>query len=225
MNECDCIRADFSGYLDGAVSGAAMQKIASHLEGCAECASEFSDWQNAQRMLNSLGFAKAPEDLGLRLRIALSQESTRTRQEMLSRWRMRWQNTVRPLVLQASAGLASTILLLGSVSLLIGMFAAPQPLSARDHSADTIFGPRFLYTSVSPVNAIGNSDDPVVVEAYVNGEGRVYDFRVVSGAITPDTRSELESALLFSVFAPATTFGQPVRGTVLLSFSGVSVRG
>ena len=225
MNECDRIRSEFSGYLDGAIPGAAMQIIAEHLEKCSGCSAEFAEWRNAQSLASSLGPAKAPADLGLRLRVALSREAAHTPQASLARWRVRWQNTVRPLVLQASAGLASTILLMGSVALLIGMFASPEPLLARDQPLGMASDPRFLYTSIAPAEAIGDQGNPIVVEAYVNGSGRVYDYKIVSGAIDVKTRSQLESALLFSVFAPARVFGQPVRGTVVLSFSGVSVHG
>jgi hypothetical protein len=225
MNECSRIRGEFSSYLDGAVSGAAMQKITAHLEKCVSCADDFSGWQNAQLLLSSIGPAKAPEDLGLRLRVCLSQEAAQKQEERFARWRVRWQNSLRPLLLQASAGLASTILLVGSVSLLIGMFASPEPLSARDQPFGSVSNPRFLYMSVEPEEAIGDRDNPVVVEAFIDGEGRVYDYKIVSGTTDTKTRSALASALLFSVFAPATTYGQPVRGVVLLSFSGVSVRG
>ena len=110
MNQCTHVRKQFSGYLDGAVTGAAMHEIALHLEGCSSCAAEFAEWRNAQSLLSSIGPAKAPPNLGLRLRVALSQESANTAQEKLSRGRIRWHNTFRPLVLQATAGLASTIL-------------------------------------------------------------------------------------------------------------------
>ena len=53
----------------------------------------------------------------------------------------------------------------------------------------------------------------------------MYDYKIISGNADSKTRSQLEDALMFSVFAPAQVFGQPVRGTVLLSFSGVSVPG
>jgi hypothetical protein len=85
--------------------------------------------------------------------------------------------------------------------------------------------PRFLYSSLEPAGAVGDRNNPIVVQAFVNGEGRVYDYKIVSGSSDIKTRSQLENALLFSVFAPAQVFGQPVRGTVVLSFSGVSVRG
>jgi hypothetical protein len=77
----------------------------------------------------------------------------------------------------------------------------------------------------------GNSDQisevpgSVVVEAYINGEGKVYDYRIVSGPTDAATRSEVENLLLYSVFEPARFFGQPVRGLAVLSFAGVSVRG
>lgn len=225
MNECGRIQREFSGYLDGAVSGIAMQNIALHLEQCSTCAAEFTEWRNAQWMLSSLGAAKAPEDLALRLRVALSRESIRTPRESLTRWRVRWQNSIRPLVLQASAGLASTILLIGSVSLLIGMFASPEPVSARDEPLGMASDPHFLYSSFEPSAAIGDRNNPVIVEAFVDGQGRVYDYKIISGPTDSATRSQLVNALLFTVFAPARTFGQPVRGTAILSFSGVSVRG
>jgi hypothetical protein len=66
---------------------------------------------------------------------------------------------------------------------------------------------------------------PIVVEAYVNRQGQVYDFRIVSGPADAATRSQVESLLLFSRFEPARIFGQPVRGLAVLSFSGVNVRG
>ena len=66
---------------------------------------------------------------------------------------------------------------------------------------------------------------PVVVEAYINGRGEVYDYRIVSGPVDDTTRSQVVNLLLWSHFAPARFFGQPVRGLAVLSFSGVSVRG
>jgi anti-sigma factor RsiW len=225
VNECGFVRSQFSSYLDGAVTGAEMLSIAVHLGECSSCAIEFDDWRNAQSMLASLGPAKAPEDLALRLRVALSHQTVNSRQENLDRWRVRWQNTLRPLILQASAGLASTILLLGTVALLVGMFATPEPLAARDEPLGMASSPHFLYSALEPNEAIGDRDNPVIVEAFVDGSGRVYDYKIVSGASDARTRSQLEDALLFSVFAPARAFGEPVRGVVVLSFSGVSVRG
>jgi anti-sigma factor RsiW len=202
-----------------------MHEIAGHLEVCTGCAAEFAEWRNAQSLISSIGPAKAPPNLGLRLRVALSQQAANTAQEKLARSQVRWQNTLRPLIWQITAGFASTVALLGSVALLIGMFASPEPLLARDEPLGMASSPRFLYSSLEPAEDVVDGNNPLVVQAFVNGEGRVYDYKIVSGDADTKTRSQLEDTLLFSVFAPAQVFGQPVRGTVLLSFSGVSVRG
>lgn len=226
MNACGSIRAQFSSYLDGMTTGKIMQQIAAHLQVCGECSKEFGEWRHTQSLLSQLGPAKAPTDLALRLRVAISQERAKTPKHDLARLQMAWENTVAPLLLQASAGFASTILLLGTVALLVGMFATPEPVEARDEPLGMASAPRFLYTASQDMNArLGERDNPVVVEAYVNGAGRVYDFHIVSGPGDTVTRSELENLLLFSVFEPARVFGQPVRGVVVLSFAGVDVRG
>ena len=225
MNQCAQYREQFSAYLDGDMSGAAMQGIAAHLQACARCTVEFAEWRNAQALVTSLGPAKAPANLALRLRVALSQQAANTAEERLARGRIRWQNTFSPLLWKATAGLASTVALLGAVALLIGMFASPEPLLARDEPLGNATSPRFLYASLEPAGGVGDRDNPVVVEAFVNGAGKVYDYTIVSGNADVKTRSQVEDMLLYSVFAPAQVFGQPVRGTVVLSFSGVSVHG
>jgi anti-sigma factor RsiW len=201
-----------------------MHEIAAHLEVCSGCSGEFAQWRNAQSLVSSIGPAKAPENLGLRLRVALSQQMANTTEEKLARERVRWQNTMLPLMWRVSAGFASTVAMLGGVALLIGMFA-PEPLLARDEPLGNASSPRFLYTSPEPAEGVVDGNNPVVVQAFVNGEGRVYDYKIISGNADNETRSQLKDTLIFSVFAPARVFGQPVPGTVLLSFSGVSVRG
>ena len=225
MSECADLRKQFSAYLDGAVTGTAMQEIAAHLEACSDCAAEFAQWRIAQSLISSIGPAKAPASLGLRLRVALSQESANTAQEKFARSRVRWQNTFAPLFWRVTAGFASTVALLAGVALLIGMFASPEPAMARDEPLAMATSPRFLYTSFEPAGGVGDLENPVVVQAFVNGEGRVCDYVIVSGTADTKTRSQLEDTLVFSVCAPAQLFGQPVRGTVVLSFSGVSVPG
>jgi anti-sigma factor RsiW len=202
-----------------------MHEIAAHLEVCSGCSAEFAQWRNAQSLVSSIGPAKAPENLGLRLRVALSQQMANTTEEKFARERVRWQNTMLPLMWRVTAGFASTVAMLGAVALLIGMFS-PEPLLARDEPLGKASDPRFLYTSkAAPAGGVADGSNPVVVQAFVNGEGQVYDYKIVSGDTDDKTRSQLKNKLLFSVFAPARVFGRPVPGTVLLSFSGVSVRG
>jgi anti-sigma factor RsiW len=226
MSTCRNVRSQFSEYLDGALTGVAMQAVAAHLETCKKCSEDFAHWRDVQHMLAGLGPAKPPADLALRLRVAVSQEKTRSPKQNLARWQVRWQNTAAPFLMQASAGFASAILLIGTVALLVSAVAAPEPAAARDEPLGNASSPHFLYSNQA-VNTgdIGDRDNPVVVEAYVNGGGRVYDYQIVSGPRDSQTRAQVENQLLFSIFEPARFFGQPVRGLVVLSFSGISVQG
>jgi anti-sigma factor RsiW len=244
MRKCTSIRERFSAYLDGALTGVAMQQTAAHLERCAECQREFTSWRAMQAMLAQVGPAKAPADLALRLRVALSQEHAHTTRHSLARWQVRWQNTMAPFLVRASAGFASAVLLLGTAAVLVGAFAAPQTVEARDASADAATSPRFLYSMLASSSPEANKIRPsegsphavarataienanvVVVEAYVNSAGRVYDYRIISGPNDAASREQVENLLLFSVFEPARSFGEPVRGVAVLTLSGISVQG
>ncbi|MFP5230805.1 MAG: zf-HC2 domain-containing protein [Acidobacteriota bacterium] len=225
MSSCRTIRAQFSDYLDGNLTGVAMQSVAGHLSRCGKCSMEFEQWRSMQRSLANLGPVRAPADLALRIRVALSQEHSKTPSNVLAGWKVRWQNSVAPFLLQASAGFASSVVLVGTMAFLIGAFAA-QPASARDEPLGMASGPRFLYSTVEGnAGTVSSRGGPVTVEVYVDSQGRVYDYDIVSGPSDPATRAELETLLLSSKFEPAQWFGQPVRGVAVLSFSGVSVEG
>ncbi len=228
MNGCSSMQARFSEYLDGRLTGREMQHVSAHLETCHNCAREWSGLQQAQISLAQLGPVPEPADLMLRIRVAISHERARSRRSFFQNWQLAWRNTVGPFVLQAAAGFASAVLLLGTVTVLVGMFTHPEMAQAtKDEPLGNASAPRFLYLSgaVSGDNQIGAVSGPVVVEAYINGEGQVYDYRITSGPVDDVTRSQVENLLLWSHFEPARFFGQPVRGLAVLSFSGVSVRG
>ena len=231
MPGCSAVRARFAEYLDGRLTGREMQRIGKHLESCGKCTAEFEAEQRMLRALASLGPVngpvKEPEDLLLRIRVAISLVRAQRLRATLEGWQVTWRNTVGPFLLQLSAGFASAVLLLGTVAVLVGMFARPEPASAQDEPLGMATGPHYLYhAGAEPdVDQIGTVNGPVVVEVYVNGSGRVYDYHIVAGPTDAQTRAEVENLLLFSVFEPARFFGQPVRGLAVLSFSGVSVRG
>lgn len=227
MNDCNAMQIKFTEYLDGRLSGREMQAVAAHMEHCRACAGDWRLLEKMQASLASLGPVQEPEDLLLRIRVAISHERASQRQTAFHALNLAWRNTVGPFLLQAAAGFASAVLLLGTVIVLVGMFAQPESAQATaDEPLGMTTAPRFLYlSSVVGGNPIGDIPVPVVIEAYVNGEGQVYDYRIVSGPTDENTRAQVENLLLWSRFEPARRFGQPVPGLAVLSFSGVSVRG
>ena len=79
------------------------------------CAREWKSLRDLQASLAALGPVPEPADLPLRIRVAVSQERARSRRSIFTAWDLAWKNTVGPFLLQAGAGFASAVLLLGTV--------------------------------------------------------------------------------------------------------------
>ena len=220
---CEAMRAEFSDYLDGAISGVAMATIAAHLEGCEACDQEFESWRAIQQSLASLGPAIPPAQLQLQLRQALAVERERgTHLSPLGRFGVAWESWLAPAALRFSGGLAAAIVLLGGLG---WMFGAPLTVQANDENLAHLVAPRYLYSEVPPQPVTLDHDLPIMVEAQVDTRGQVYDYSIIAGPSDPAVRLSVEKNLLSSVFKPATLFGTPVRGHVVLTYAGVSVRG
>ena len=220
---CPQIQEMFSTYLDGAVSGRDMQVVSSHLEQCDRCKAEFEAWRGVQQMLSSVGQLKAPDDLGLRLRLAISRENSRRQGHWWDVITTRWENILRPALLQASAGFAGSLVLVGSLAMLIGVVAAPESVMANDEPLGALTSPHYLYSAAHLEPVVTPEDSTIVIEADVNASGQVYDYHVVSGPSDPATMSQVRDQLMVQVYEPARAFGEPVRGRVLITFSGMSV--
>src|SRR5258708_20597388 len=76
---CAEIKKLFSSCVDGRVSGAEMRGVARHVEQCRGCAREYAEMQRTQQLLASLGRRRAPADLALKLRLAISREAAQAR--------------------------------------------------------------------------------------------------------------------------------------------------
>lgn len=222
--KCAEIRKLFSPYLDGRVSGAEMGKLTRHVDQCAACAHEFRAVQRTQHLLASIGSKKAPADLSLKLRLAISREVAQARRPRFEGILVRLENRLNAFMVPATAGLVTAVLIFG---LLLGFFALPSALQAS--SGDV---PLMLYTAPQLEQSafgttLGNmGDDAVVVEAYVDANGRVEDYRILSQP--DDARAvlpQLKNLLIFTTFRPALSMGRPTAGTAVLSFSKISVRG
>jgi hypothetical protein len=234
---CTAIRASFSSYLDGAVSGVEMQEISRHMEGsddgvggkripgCETCAREFAAWRMTQDAISTLRPAKPPSDLALKLRLAISREHAKRGSRLLDRLSLIWDNAVRPLVLQVSAGFAGSVVLVGTIMLLLGMVAAPQPVLANDEPLGAVTPPHYLYSTVSSGTIVTAHGTAIVVEASIDTAGRVYDYTIVAGPQDEAVQTQVADQLLGSVFEPASAFGVPIRGRVIVTFFGISVRG
>jgi Putative zinc-finger len=222
-SECLAAQAAFSSYLDGALSGVEMGRVADHLAACVPCATEFDGWRSMQTALEDLGSAKPPARLQQQLRAALDLEREHgTHLPLFARVALIWRTSVAPLAVQTAGGMAAAVLLLGS---LFRMFGPGIEVQANDDGLANLIGPHYLYSQVPPVAVETGRDVPVLIDAKVDTSGRVYDYTIVDGPNDPAILRQVEQNLLTSVFKPATVFGVPVEGHVMLTYAGVSVRG
>jgi anti-sigma factor RsiW len=221
--ECQAARAAFSSYLDGALSGREMGRVAGHLEACAPCTSEFQAWRSMQSALGELGSARLPDRLQAQLRAALSIERERgTHLPLTGRIALIWKNSIGPLAVQGAGGLVAALLLAAG---LFRLFGPGVTVQANDDGLANLIAPHYLYSQVPPQPIQTGREVPVLVEAKVNTHGLVYDYTILDGPTDPAVRRRVEQNLLSSVFSPATVFGVPVDGHVMLTYAGVSVRG
>jgi hypothetical protein len=67
--------------------------------------------------------------------------------------------------------------------------------------------------------------DGVVIEAYVDSKGRVWNYRVIANGARPkDLSPEIKNSLIFTTFRPATYMGAPVAATAVFSFPNTSAQ-
>ncbi len=222
--DCAKVRTSFSGYLDGAISGREMQSVAKHMEACSACTEEFAAWRTMQQMLSQTGPVKAPADLGLKLRLAISHEKCR-QQSFRDNLAMRWENLVRPIAFRTLSGFAGALLLFGGISMLVGVVAVPNAVLAHDEPLGAVTMPHYLYSAAQQQPVVTPDDGTVVVEADISDEGKVYNWNIISGPADDRTRAAVQDDLMLQVYEPSRMFGEPVRGRVLVTFSGILVKG
>lgn len=218
---CFQVKQLLSPYLDGMLTGAQMLALGQHLEICDHCSGEYQSLRQTQQILMKIGPRKAPDDLALKLRLAISHEAAQSRRPYFHGLSIRLENAIHTLMVPVTAGLASAVVIFG---FLMGFLALPLQ-AGSDVPIWLNTAPQLQQTAFG--NALGDiKDDSLVIEAYVDSNGRVQDYRVLSSPQQPkDLPPQVKNVLIFTTFRPATFMGRPTAGTAVLSFSKISVKG
>ena len=103
--KCAEAKSIFSPYLDGAVTGTQMHSLSRHLDQCSDCDREYALLRRSQELLASVRRQKAPADLQLKLRLAISREVAQARHSRLEGFLLRLDNALRAFMVPATAGL------------------------------------------------------------------------------------------------------------------------
>ncbi len=223
---CSQVQSLLSPYLDGQVTGKQMQGLSRHLSECEICSGEFEAVRRTQQLLAQAARREAPADLSLKLRLAISREHADRGYSSLENIWFRVDNAARALLFPAMAGLVTAVFIFGmfmgfsAIPLRAGNPDVPLMLNTAPELEESAFG--------TAMNSV--SDDSLVIEAYVNSNGRVDDYRILSDSqdsdnLTPQIKNMLINFMTFTTFRPATSNGRRIPGRAILSFSKVSVKG
>ena len=211
----------FSPTLDSLLDRGRTGALDQHMAECESCAAEFASLRRTKWLMATMTPHPAPPDLAARLNEAIAQQLTARRQTRLPVRLLRWENALNAYMLPATGGLLSAVLIFG---LLIGVL-----MPAHLHVGNDV--PTMLYTppemTAAPFGGQngGASGDAVLVEAVIDPHGHVEDYRVLNSTGKTELSPEMKNALIFTQFRPATSFGLPTSGRVVISFSNINVGG
>lgn len=223
-------------WLTGSMAAGERDDLYAHVRECPACAQKSEQHMVVRSELKSLPFATPPPDLTVRLRAVAARErasrlaaiEAATNKKPFfqfsfgstwTRLKLQFQDVMRPLAVPLATGVCSAIVLFSMLM--------PNLTMARNHNQDvpTVLSTGATVKNVAPLGFSGEA----VVDLTVDGNGRVVDYAIVSehGVDKQALRRSLENTLLFTVFTPATTFGQPMAGKIRLTFcnSAIDVRG
>jgi hypothetical protein len=216
FESCVEIRNHFSDYLDDLCEADARKSIRFHLSYCEVCREELEQWQELQADLRALPRRQVPADLALRLRVRISQQS---HQNPLRGFWIHLENLLKPLLIPATGGVLTAVI---CFCLFMGARVVPVSNVPDVPLQQLITPPRV--SALAPMD-FSTGDNALVLVTQIDSSGRAKGYRVLSGQNSPELMQHLDRMIYFSIFQPATTFGKPTDGEVVLSLRRITVRG
>lgn len=215
FESCLEIRSHFSDYVDGLCSPETLRSVRYHLGYCGSCRRELDCAQALHTELRALPRHAVPPIPDLRLRVRVSQELNRN---FLGRLTVRLDNAFQGLLLPTSGGLAVAIF-----CFFLFLRSEAVPVNPRpDVPLSFVTPPQVL--TLAPVD-FSTGDRSVVVVTDIDASGQVTSYHVLSGRASPELMHDLDRLIYSSQFSPATTFGRPTDGRVILALKQITVRG
>jgi hypothetical protein len=211
----------FSPMLDSMLDGSQRQFLNEHMTGCESCAAQFAGLRRAKWLMATMEPHPAPSEMTLRLKVAISQQLAARRHTRWDSFLVRFENAFNAFMFPATAGLLSAVLIFG---LLIGVLV-PAHLSSANDVPTMLYTPPEMTSAPFGLGAGAANGESILVEAIIDPHGRVQDYRVLNSTGETELSPEMKNALIFTQFRPATSFGLPTSGRVVISFANINVGG
>jgi hypothetical protein len=215
FESCVEIRNHFSDYLDNLCTLEARKSIRYHLSFCDVCQDQLEQWNSVREELRALPHRQVPAELALRLRVEMSQ---RLNGKPLADLWVRVENVLKPLLLPATGGVLTAV-----ICFCLIMGSQVVPVSSGPDVMVQVLTPARVQ-ELAPMDFV-TGDNGLVLVTQINAEGHVKGYRVLSGEGSPELMHQLDRMIYFSIFQPATMFGKPTDGEVVLSLRRITIRG
>lgn len=221
---CSWTRRHLARYQGGDLAWIQRLAARAHLRWCEDCFDEYERREDADDWAARMMPVRPPARLEMSIRVALSHEQAKLQgmRGWLHSAAQKIAPMLPPLAIRSAGMLASSLLLFGVLMPDIWRAQAQIP---DDVPLTYMAQALFTAPSVEVMGPYAVSQDATVL-AFIDMRGGVYDIELPDElAGDRRLRSELTNALLFTEFQPATRFGQPVAGQVLIHFAHTTVRG
>jgi len=220
-SECSAAQKLMSPFIDSMVTPEEAERMEFHVSNCMPCQRQLQSLISMRSLLARIDRPELPEDLVLEARVKLSHERNKN---VLVRLENRLSIILKPIALPALFGVSLTMLFFG---VLLGGLATNQTVLAQSSIAEQpVFG---LYKPVRTTEptmirfAVDKNTwtEPLMIETHVGDDGKVIDYRIISGPESPEVNRWVREMLSLAAFTPATAFGRPVESKIILSFVAV----
>jgi hypothetical protein len=215
--ECEQTLKLLNSYVDDMISWQEAAMVDEHLQICSHCAYELHQLKSLRQLMRSIKRQELPQDLALRTKIKASKQDARL---VFERTFAKVEDFLRPIAIPAFSGVALTVVFF--VILLSTLFTGTNlSASNKDIPLALFTEPRARSLYMSQFVQLGNLvsvREPITVETYVGTDGRIIDYKILSGPRDRATVRTLDEFFFFEVsFDPATSFGRPTHGKIVLS--------
>jgi len=215
--ECNQALKLLNSYVDDMLSWQEVASVDEHLHLCSQCSYELHQLKTLRQLMRSMRRQEPPTDLALRTQIRASKQDIRL---VFERVFAKVEDFLRPIAIPAFSGVALTAVFF--MILLSTLFTGTNlSASDRDIPLGLFTEPRARSLYMSQFVQLGNLvslREPITVETYVGTDGRIIDYKILSGPRDRATVRSLNEFFFFEVsFDPATSFGRPTHGKIVLS--------
>lgn len=230
---CQNVQERVSWFLDRRLAESEREDMSAHLETCPTCRAELQSMEHLRGALRTLARPKMPAGLAMQLRVLASHERSRrlSRASLPAFFRhcsdraeLLFDNLARPMALPFAGGVLSALLLFGMLvpslsfrhnfndDVQFSISSEPEgwlveALPGAEGPPTSFWKRNYPEPRMDSANAVGSTDE-TVLELTIDDTGRVADYSVSHGQLTP----EMQSIILLSRFTPATFGGRSTWG-------------